>query len=191
MEDDAALALGAKTSALEIIGAEHAAFDAALAAIVEHLAMVRAHRVQPDANHFERGLTYLATFMDRFHHPKEDEHLFRAIRERTAEADDTLALLQIDHAQSAGAYRDLQKALAGSRQGASGQFDDFGDLMERYARAQLEHMRIESQELVPLAERALRLSAWPAIDAAFRAGRDPLFGSAAGMGLFSVRLPRS
>lgn len=32
----------------------------------------------PDPRTFEQGLAFIATFMERFHHPKEDEYLFKA-----------------------------------------------------------------------------------------------------------------
>lgn len=171
--------IAARASALALIGAEHAAFDKALAALMDHLTLARTHGVRPEPGLFERGLTYLSTFMDRFHHPKEDEFLFAAVRERTREADDLLAHLQHDHARGPDCFRDLEQALAGTRAGDT-RFDDFGDLLERYAREQLEHMRVESTVLMPLAERVLRPSAWLAIDGAFRANRDPLFGPGGG-----------
>lgn len=191
MNHDAVALLAAKRSALDILAAEHHAFDSALASLVESLGLARAHRIEPDPGLFERGVSYLATFMDRFHHPKEDEFLFKALRERTREADDLLASLQEDHARGPAQYRDLGLALAHLRSNAATPFEDFAALLERYAREQLEHMRQEAELLLPIAERALRLSDWPAIDAGFRAHRDPLFGPGGGgrTGLFAVPVP--
>ena len=169
----------ARDRALAAIDAEHKAFDAALAALVGHLGLVRAHAVRPDPGLFERSLAYVATFMDRFHHPNEDEHLFKALRARTGEADGLLATLQHDHAQGPGFFRDLARSLAGTRTGET-RFEDFGVMLERYAREQLEHMRVEGRELLPLAQRVLKPSDWRAIDAAFRHNRDPLFGAGGG-----------
>ena len=167
--------VSARQRALASIEAEHKAFDAALAGLVGQLGFVRAHAVRPDPGLFERSLTYIATFMDRFHHRNEDEYLFKARRARTREADGLLADLQHDHARGPGFFRDLARTLAGTRTGET-RFDDFADLLERYAREQVEHMRIEGTELVPLAQRVLKASDWQAIDTAFRLNRDPLFG---------------
>ena len=114
--------------------------------------------------------------MASFHHPKEDDHLFRAVREHTREVDDVLAILQHDHARDAAAHKELRLALSGTRSGASTRFKDFADLMEAYASAQLEHMRLEKDVVLPVAERVLRASDWKTIDAAFRSNRDPMYG---------------
>lgn len=163
-------------SALAIIAAEHHAFDASLAAIIDHIRLVRAHRIAPHAGLFRQGLSYLATFMDHFHHPKEDEFLFKAVRERSREADELLADLHGDHARAPARFAALIKAVDGTRAGTMAAFEDFASLMERYAHEQVIHMRREKEELVPIALRTLRLADWKVIDAAFQANRDPLFG---------------
>lgn len=170
-------------TALAIIGAEHRAFDAALAEIVDRIRLVRAHRVEPDAAFFERRISLLATFMDHFHHPKEDDFLFKAVQARTGEAADLIEYLQHDHAQSPAIFAELLRALDGTQRGASPQFEDFAQLMERFAESQFHHMQRENEELLPIARRVLKVADWPAIAAAFEANRDPLFsamGSAIG-----------
>lgn len=164
-------------TALAIIDAEHYAFDAALAEIVDRIQLVRAHRVEPDAAYFERRISLLATFMDHFHHPKEHDFLFKAVQARTCEAADLIEYLQHDHAQSPAIFAELLKALDGIRHGASPQFEDFALLMERFAASQLHHMQRENEELLPIARRVLKLVDWPAIAAAFEANRDPLFSA--------------
>jgi len=172
--------LTARQSALDILAGEHRAFDAALAGLVEQVALVRAGKAPPDGGLFDRSLGYLATFMDRFHHPKEDEHLFRAVRSRTSEADAVLAHLHHDHAKSARDYARLRRYAALVAVGAMDAFEEMAERFEAYARQQLEHMRLEGEVMVPLAERVLRPSDWLAIDLAFRANRDPFFGAAGG-----------
>lgn len=167
----------AKFSALKIMAAEHAAFDAALAAIVSQMARTESGRYTPDPARLDRKLANIATFMGSFHHPKEDDYLFKALRERTREADEVLAILQHDHARDSAAFLDLRHALSGTRPGASTQFRDFAALMEAYASAQLEHMRIERDIVLPIAARVLRPSDWMMIDAAFRSHRDPMYGA--------------
>jgi len=178
----------ARQSALAIIGGEHAAFDGALSWIRGHLTLTRAHRIAVDPGVFEQGLAFIATFMESFHHPKEDEFLFKAVRERTRDADDVLATLQQQHAEMPGQFRDLRLALSGVRQGAAAQLEDFAELIGRFADAQIEHMRLESG-VFAMAERVLKPSDWGVIDVAFRANRDPLFGAGGG-GLSSIMTRR-
>ena len=178
----------ARQSALAIIRAEHAAFDGALSWIRGHLDLARAHRIAPDPGTFGQGLAFIATFMESFHHPKEDEFLFKAVRERTRKADEVLADLQQQHAQMPEQFRSLRLALGGTRQGATSQLDDFADLVGRFADSQVEHMSLESG-VFAMAERVLRPLDWVPIDAAFRANRDPLFGAGGG-GLGSIMARR-
>jgi len=166
-------AFDARRSALAIIGAEHGAFEAALGDLVGQLDLLHASRVAPDPGVFDRRLSALATFIETFHHPKEDEFLFRAVRERTRQADDLLAELQYDHARSPDRLRELRLALSSTRHGASSQFEDFASLLERHARGQLAHMHLENRLLIPVAERVLLAADWEAIDAAFRSNRAP------------------
>lgn len=167
----------AKVSALKIMAAEHAAFDAALAAIIDQMRLAETGRFSPDPARLDRTLTNIATFMSSFHHPKEDDYLFKALRERTRQADEELAVLQHDHAKDSAAFLNLRLALSGTRPGASTQFRDFAILMEAYAAMQLEHMRIEREIVLPIAARVLRPSDWMTIDAAFRSNRDPMYGA--------------
>lgn len=182
VKDD--LTISARTSALGIIEAEHVAFNGALSWILGQVALARAHRIAPDPGIFERGLAFVATFMEQFHHPKEDEFLFKAVREQTREADDVLATLQQQHAEIPGNFRNLQLALSGARAGGSSQFDDFVELIGAFAHSQAEHMRLEGG-VFAMAERVLKPLDWDGIDAAFRANSDPLFGAGRG-GLTSV-----
>jgi hemerythrin-like domain-containing protein len=177
-----------RKSALAIIEAEHAAFAGALSWILGRLALARAHGIAPDPGVFEQGLAFIATFMEGFHHPKEDEFLFRAVRERTREADDVLATLQQQHAEMPRDFRDLRLSLRGAERDSGTQFRDFTELIERFAHAQVEHMRLESG-VFAMAERVLMPSDWNGIDAAFRANRDPLFGPGRG-GLTSIMARR-
>lgn len=159
------------------MAAEHAAFDSALAAIIRQVSLTQSGRFLPDPGRLDRSLATIATFMNSFHHPKEDEYLFRAVRERTREADEVLAVLQLDHANAADTFRDLRLALAGFRSGSSSWLTDFALLMEAYAHAQLEHMRLERDVVLPIAAKVLRSTDWEAIHAAFRSNRDPMYGA--------------
>lgn len=167
----------AKASALRIIAAEHKAFDAALAAIVRRMSTGDHPGRFFDPLQLDRSLATIATFMESFHHPKEDDFLFKLVRERTREADDVLAVLHNDHLHSPRELLELRRALAAVRPGVASTRHAFSDLMENYARRHLEHMRLEDHVLIPIARRVLSGSDWATIDAAFRANRDPLYGS--------------
>lgn len=188
LERESAAIQSARRSALAIIEGEHVAFDGALSWVRGHLDLTRAHRIAPDLGIFEQGIAFIATFMESFHHPKEDEYLFKAVRERTREADDVLATLQQQHAEMPEQFRNLRLSLSGARQGATSQLEDFAELIGRFADSQVEHMRLESG-VFAMAGHVLKPSDWKGIDVAFRANRDPLFGVGGG-GLTSIMTRR-
>ena len=115
--------------------------------------------------------------MERFHHPKEDEYLFRALRSRTDEADAALLELQHEHATGPAMLRSLRDALDRSRGGKPDDLVAFAGDLERYVAEQHAHMRTEATVVLPVATRALQPSDWETIERAFRGHTDPFFGA--------------
>jgi branched-chain amino acid transport system ATP-binding protein len=173
---------GAMHAALSIIAAEHRAFDVALATLIDRVHRVQTHGARPDLASLAKGINHLATFMVHFHHPKEDDFLFRAVRARSGEGADLIAKLQEEHAQGPLIYAELLKCLAGTQSAGRSRYEDFALLLESYARSQLDHMRCEDGELIPIARRVLRPTDWIEIERAFAANRDPLFSAMQGDG---------
>jgi hemerythrin-like domain-containing protein len=167
----------AMLSALSILKGEHASFAIALKTLVGHLDFAREHAFIPKLEIFATGLNYINTFIDQFHHPKEDEFLFRLLRQRTSEADEVLFELQFDHAHAASAFKELKSALDRAQVGGATDFHEFADAMQEYSRAQFVHLEGEEGIVIPLARRVLVEEEWQEIDRGFRANRDPLFGA--------------
>ena len=120
---------------------------------------------------------YFEQFVDNFHHPKEDDYLFRLLRQRSPEAATVLDRLQADHRNAPGnlkALRDLLAAGAPVAQLAKG--------LRAYIKAAEEHIRVEETEVFPLARAALTAADWQEIDAAFLDNADPVFGAQAQAG---------
>lgn len=167
----------AMRSALSILDAEHRGFATVLRALTRHLELVRTRPAATNHDLLSTILAYADSFMERFHHPKEDEYLFRALRSRTDEADAVLLELQHEHAAGPAVLRSLRGALARSRGGAPHDLDAFATGLERYIAEQQAHMRTEATVVLPLATRVLEASDWEAIERAFRGHTDPFFGT--------------
>ena len=167
----------AMRSSLAILQGEHASYGAALKTLLAHLKRARAHSFMPNLEIFAVGLSYIDTFIEQFHHPKEDEILFPALRQRTGEADDVMRELQFDHANGTFALKELNAALDHVHLGGLNELHRFADMMERYTQAQHAHMQCEERLVLPLARRFLVEEDWIRIDCGFRANRDPLFGA--------------
>ena len=167
----------ARQSAVSIIRAEHKGFATTLHSLQRYLRPVIEHGLKPNYDLFGSILSYMDTFMDRFHHPKEDEHLFRAVRERSDRADGVLLELQHQHAAGPAMLRELHEALGRTRGGSASDIEDFASRLRRYTEMQEAHMRKENDIIIPLACETLTAADWTAIDEAFRENLDPLFGT--------------
>lgn len=167
----------AMRSALSILDAEHRGYATVLRALLRHLEPVRARQTAPNHDLFATILGYADSFMEGFHHPKEDEYLFRALRSRTDEADAVLLELQHEHARGPEEIRGLREALTLARNGIAADVDAFAHRLEVYIAGQVAHMRVEAETVLPLARKVLTASDWEAIDKAFRGHTDPFFGT--------------
>jgi hemerythrin-like domain-containing protein len=175
-----ALPANAMESAIATLKGEHASFAIALKSLVGHLDYARSYAEQPKLHIFSTGLGFIETFVDHFHHPKEDELLFHALRKRTSEADDVLRELQYDHAHAESSLAELKTALANILSVGIAELSRFTELLNRYKDAQFAHMEREESIVIPLARLHITESGWREIDRGFRANRDPLFGARSG-----------
>jgi hemerythrin-like domain-containing protein len=164
-------------AALSIIRDEHRSLVAVLQGLQFLVRDVHDRGVTPDFELFTLILDYIDMFPEKFHHPKENEHLFKAVRARSADANALLDALESEHAHGDGLVRELRHALARWRVAGPAGFDAFAGAVEAYLDFHWKHMRKEEDVVLPLAERVLTAADWEAIDAAFRANDDPLFGT--------------
>jgi len=141
---------------------------------------IRDRGSKPNFELFGAMIYYIDAFPERFHHPKEDEYLFRLLRLRHPDAAPLLDRLQTEHRAGAEKIRTLEQALARYQQGGDREFSRFLAAVEEYAAFHWDHMRAEENEVLPLADKYLSAGDWEAIDAAFLGHADPLLGAEAG-----------
>ena len=166
------------TSGLDIIRAEHRSLASVLHALQYLARQIRDAGATPDYGLLRLIIDYIEEFHQRYHHPKEDEYLFRAIRTRTQEADVPLAVLEAEHAEGDGRLRSLRAALNRLQASNGAASADLGRAVDDYSEFHWRHMRREEDEVMPIAERVLTAQDWAAMNAAFTANDDPLFGQA-------------
>jgi branched-chain amino acid transport system ATP-binding protein len=127
---------------------------------------------------FEAALDYITQFVDRMHHPKEDDFLFRLLRLRSAEAADVLDALEADHAQGPANLAQLRAKLAAAAQGQLPSAD-LAVAIQQYTDGLKRHIKTEEKQVLPLARKVLLAQDWAEIDQAFRTHSDPVFGDQA------------
>ena len=162
--------------AIRIIQDEHRSLASVLDGMLYIVRKIRDHGAKPDFDLLGAMVYYLDAFPERFHHPKEDNYLFKLLRARCPEAHSLLDLLHAEHLAGAEKIRTLEQTLARYQQGGDAESVAFIAAVEDYATFQQQHMGREEREVLPLAEKHLMAGDWEAIDAAFVGHTDPLFG---------------
>jgi hemerythrin-like domain-containing protein len=164
--------------AVDIIRTEHRSLASVLQTLQYLARCIRDQGSAPDYELLRLIVDYIEGFQQRFHHPKEDEHLFRAVHARSRAGDTVLAELEAQHAEGDGWIRNLRDAIHRLQASGGKGATDFAKAVDTYADFHWHHMRLEEDELMPLAQRVLSEEDWREIDAAFTANDDPMFGKA-------------
>jgi hemerythrin-like domain-containing protein len=164
--------------ALDIIRTEHRSLASVLHALQYLARHTRDQGSAPDYGLLRLMVDYIERFHERFHHPKEDEYLFEAIRNRTREGDTLLAELEAQHGEGDGWIHNLRDAINHLQASGGKDAAAFASAVDTYADFHWRHMRMEEDQLMPLALRVLTEEDWKGIDAAFTANDDPMFGKA-------------
>lgn len=163
-----------------IIRNEHRLISAVLHGMRHLVREIDVNGAKPNFELFGAMIYYIDAFPERFHHPKEDEYLFRALRARHPDSHALLDRLEREHQESADKIRSLEQALARYQQGGNREFPAFAAAVEDYAKFHYSHMRAEEMEVLPLAKKHLTSEDWDAIDKAFLGHTDPLLGTEVG-----------
>jgi hemerythrin-like domain-containing protein len=120
-------------------------------------------------------LYYIREFPERLHHPRENAYLFRKLRMRTSELDETLDELERQHDEGNRLVADLADSVARYESNTADGFAAFAKAVERFASAQMAHMRLETKVILPAARRHLKAEDWVEIGRAFADNGDPRF----------------
>ena len=79
-----------KDIALNKIRAEHRTLAAVINNLKEMIVDVSANKTEMNFSLFWLMVHYIDSFPDQFHHPKENDWLFRLVKDRTSQADDLI-----------------------------------------------------------------------------------------------------
>ena len=164
-----ATAADPREAAIATIRAEHATLRRIVKSLQRLMHDVVGRRNAPHFGLVAAILYYLDIFSASCHHPREDEYLFRSLRQRTTRADAVLDELQAQHIRSAQLMAYAEQAFVHYQGGAPDGLKLFVDAVDAYAALLGDHIRQEENEALALAEQYLASADWSALAAAFRA----------------------
>ena len=158
-----------------IIRDEHRSLAAVIHGLEYLIREARDGRAPPQIPLLRAMLYYINTFPEKLHHPKEDAYLFRMLRLRTSEFNDTLDELGRQHAAGHELVAELERRLDGYEADSSTGLAGFAAAVERFASAQWQHMNLETKVIMPAAQKHLTDEDWTEIARAFAENGDPRF----------------
>lgn len=165
--------------ALDVIGVEHRNLWR-IAATIDLAADELDAGGAVDAVFFSAVFDYLEQFVDRMHHPKEDDYLFSRLRTRSPAVAAVIDRLQAEHRDGPQRLAELRLRLAALSDAPTDRHaeTEFCNALRTYAQNLRSHIRTEEKDVLPLARQMLTAEDWTKIDHAFLDHADPLFGEA-------------
>lgn len=165
------------TEAIRVIKNEHINIWRILNTLEEVLDEMARGDAPPDRRVLDEIIDYLGDYADEVHHPKEDEQLFRVLRERAPEeAGVAVDEIARQHEEGERLLQDLRSAVDRAMADYPRGVEALRDAAEAYIRFQRDHINQEEAELLPMARRVLEDEDWVAVNAAFAGNDDPLAG---------------
>ena len=161
--------------AIAIIRDEHRSLAAVLHAWLHLFTENQGKNARPDAALMQAMVRYIQEFPVALHHPKEDDYLFRKLRERTAVANPELDELERQHIRDEQLVIELA-ALVERYAANEATVSQMEQAVSSYAQSIWEHMGREEGVILPLAQHHLTEEDWIEINEAFQKNRDPRFG---------------
>ena len=167
------------TEALDILHREHRAIVAVLHCLEKVVGETRERKLAPEFDFFEAVISYMRDFPDRLHHPKEDEFLFKALRQKAPDLIPVLDELHQQHVEGDRMLSALGWKLEDWRKSPDDQTiaNDFYGQVEAYIDFQRKHAAREERTVMPESRQRLDDDDWAAINAAFLDNDDPIFGT--------------
>jgi len=166
---------GTRLAAVGVLKTEHRNLGQVLNCLRDEVHRLRGLDKKPDLDLLFSIVYYIRVFPDRYHHPKEDEYLFKYLRQRTHQADQVLGELEREHARFESLLETLEQTLRDYDQHYPNGLDELERQVEEYLKIQWQHMKKEEEHVLPIAEKALQDEDWAAISNAFSRNDDPMF----------------
>lgn len=124
---------------------------------------------------FRQAFHYMETFLNTYHHPKEDAYLFPLMRERCPDVGDVLDELEKQHQQLPQYVTGMQEKLDRYEANPAEERANLCDAIETCCVKEIGHMKLEESRILSAARDSLTEEDWRTVDTAFAENKDPLF----------------
>jgi hemerythrin-like domain-containing protein len=161
--------------AISIIKSEHQNLAAVLYSMEQLVGEIDSGK-HADFAVFHGLFTYIDRFLDRYHHPKENDFLFPRLLARAPDSEALIKELGKQHSEGGLMFVEMLKALSAYEFSGAIEYPHFRDTVLAYCRFERDHALLEEREILPRAVEVLDEADWKEIDAAFGENRDPMFG---------------
>jgi len=162
---------------LAIIRDEHRSQAAVIHGLEFLVRQTRERGMAPQFPLLRAMLHYIKSFPEMLHHPKEEIYLFRKLRTRTHELDDTLDELERQHADGSKLVAQMDAALARYEREPAAGFELFAHAVREFAALESPHMLLETKVVLPAAQKYLTEEDWAEMSHAFAQNGDPRFSA--------------
>lgn len=178
-------AIAGAPPALRVIRDEHRTLAAVLGALRQMLQRGPGDQPERFFDVLRAMLFYIDEFPEQQHHPKESNLLFPRVLRGAPQLMPVIARLEQQHMDGQRRVRELQHLLLAWELLGDSRRSAFERQVEAYAAFYLDHMRLEEEEVLPVAARVLQAADWEQLDRSFGENTDPL-----GAGLGDPRFER-
>ncbi len=161
------------TLAYRTIRSEHFEMDLVMRCLGRLAEALRSGTWEPDFDLLFLMLDYIESFPATCHHPKEEDYLFKALRERAPDIHPVLDRLCAQHADGLDHITTLRRTLVAYRDDPEA-IGGFCDAATAFARHERDHIKLEERRILPLSLQVLEKEDWQTIDAAFEQNESPL-----------------
>lgn len=120
------------------------------------------------------ALDYMRSFPDQFHHPKENEYLFKAVVARYSAYREVIDELYAEHREGEEMIDRIQVLIDGYAKDDPESRRKIERAIRNYVTFQLEHMHREETMVFPMAQAKLTEDDWEMMDIEFAKNKDPL-----------------
>jgi len=162
--------------ALRVISDDHRALwrlTTALAALNQDM---RQHGANASLATMNQMLDYVETYVDKVHHPKEDQFLFPKVMLRRPDVIPAIKKLQIQHEEGPRYLAVIRRKGEDIQAGRDTNEQAFFADIDRFIALLRDHIHVEERDVMTAAKDSLTAEDWLEIDAPFLSNDDPLFG---------------